>query len=124
MKRTRSHRRLTDRQLDSVACSCLLACALTDFAKKRARLLKEPCTLRFFSEGQDRFLLDELHRLHMPALLRYDENLIVKASLAILRARCLPRCGPAGRAFWNGLSRRFLREYARGDVNLFEIDWE
>jgi hypothetical protein len=124
MERPRRPRRLTDRQLDNVSCSCLLACALSDFAKKRARLLKEACVLKFFSEGQDRLLLDELHRLHMPSLLRYDEARIVRASLAILRARCLPRCGAAGRAYWNGLSRQFLREYARGGVNLFEIDWE
>lgn len=123
MRRNRSPR-LTDRQLDNVSCSCLLACALVDFAKKRARLLKETCTLKFFAEGQDRHLLDELHRLHMPSLLRYDEVRIVRASLAILRARCLPRCGAAGRAWWNGLSRLFLRKYADGGVNLFEIDWE
>lgn len=124
MKRTRPRRRLTDSQLDSIACSCLLACALSDFAKKRARLLRETCALKFFSEGQDRVLLDELHRLHLPALLRYDEPRIVKASLAILRARCLPRCGASGCAYWDGLARLFLREYARGGVNLFEIDWE
>lgn len=124
MERTRRPRRLTDRQLDRVACSCLLACAAADYAKKRARLLKETCALKFFSEGQDRLLLDELHRLHLPALLRYDEARVVKASLAILRARCLPRCGAAGCAWWSGLARLFLREYARGGVNLFEVDWE
>lgn len=123
MKRTRASFRLGDKRLDNVACSCLLACALADFAKKRARLLKETCALRFFAAGQDRFLLDELHRLHMPLLLRYDEARIVKASLAILRGRSLCLCGSA-RPYWDGLERLFRREYARGGVNLLEIDWE
>lgn len=123
MKRTRASGRLSDKQLDNVACSCLLACALTDFAKKRARLQKETCALGFFAAGQDRFLLDELHRLHMPLLLRYDEDRLINASLAILRGRSLCLCG-AARPYWDKLERLFRREYARGGINLFEIDWE
>lgn len=114
----------TDGQLDNISCSCLLACALADYAKKRARLQRASAALRFLSGGQDRFLLDELHRLHMADLQRYAERRIVRASLAILRARYRALHGAAGAGFWDKLEKLFLREYACGRINLFEIDWE
>lgn len=60
----------------------------------------------------------------MPLLLRYDEPRIVKASLAILRERSLCLCGGSGRAYRDKIERLFLREYSRGGISLFEIDWK
>lgn len=115
---------MTDKQLDNVACSCLLACALCDFAKKRARAMRHKAVLGFFAEGRDRFLLDELHREHLPLLKRYEEKKLTMAALGILRARYTAERGRGEAAWWDGLARLFMKEYSCGRVNLFEVDWE
>jgi hypothetical protein len=114
----------SDKELDNISCACLLALALTDYAKKRARergALKE---LRFFAEGRERFLLDTLHERHLDDLKKFRPRRIVNAAAAILAARFRLENRAPGKRFWTGLAAEFIGEYKRGRVFLFEIDWE
>lgn len=114
----------TDEQLENISCGCLLACAFVDFAKARARAAGAARVLRFLSEGRDRFLLDALHAGHMAELKNFRHRSLLRASAAILAARFRTEHGSADGKYWAGLESEFVREYARGRVNLFEIDWE
>lgn len=114
----------TDEQLDNISCGCLLACAFLDFAKARARAAGARRALRFLSEGRDRFLLDALHAGHMAELKNFRPRRLLRASAAILAARFRTEHGGAAGKYWAGLEAEFVREYARGRVYLFEIDWE
>ncbi|OGR62534.1 MAG: hypothetical protein A2X30_07810 [Elusimicrobia bacterium GWB2_63_16] len=114
----------SDKELENVSCGCLLAAALADYAKKRARAAGARKELKFFSEGRERFLLDTLHARHLEDMKKFRARRIVNAAAAILAARFRLENKVAGKRFWTGLAAEFISEYKCGRVFLFEIDWE
>lgn len=114
----------SDKELDNISCACLLAVALADYAKKRARAGRARKELKFFAEGRERFLLDTLHARHLPDLKAFRARRIVNAAAAILAARFRLEYKVPGKRFWTGLAAEFIGEYKCGRVFLFEIDWE
>jgi|GEM_PF-3054462 len=114
----------SDKELDNISCACLLALALADYAKKRARAGRALAELRFFAEGRERFLLDSLHARHLGDLKAFRARRIVNAAAAILSDRFRLENKAAGERFWTGLAEEFISEYKCGRVFLFEIDWE
>lgn len=114
----------SEKELENISCGCLLAVALTDYAKKRARARGALKELRFFAEGRERFLLDTLHARHLGDLKAFRARRIVNAAAAILAARFRLENKVPGKRFWTGLADEFIGEYKCGRVFLFEIDWE
>ncbi len=114
----------SDKELDNISCACLLALALTDYAKKRARASGAREELRFFAEGRERFLLDALHARHLDDLKKFRARRIVNAAAAILADRFRLENKTPGERFWTGLAEEFIGEYKCGRIFLFEIDWE
>lgn len=112
------------KELDNISCSCLLACALLDFAKDRARSARAKNELRFFGAGRDRFVLDFLHERHLSELKNFRLRRIIREAVSVLFAEFSLKYQAAHSGFWTALAADFEREYISGRVNLFEINWE
>jgi len=114
----------TDKELEKISRSCLLVCALLDFAKARARAAGARDELKFFGEGRDRFVLEFLHAKHMQELKHFRHPRIIWAAVSCLCAKFTHEYGPARAAFWGSLVEDFEREYTSGRLDLLEISWD
>ena len=114
----------TDKELEKISRSCLLVCALLDFAKARARAAGAKAELKFFGEGRDRFVLEFLHERHLQDLKHFRHPRIIWAAVNCLSAKFSHEYGPEKAGFWASLVEDFEREYTSGRLDLLEISWE
>lgn len=114
----------TDKELEKISRSCLLVCALLDFAKARARAAGAKDELKFFGEGRDRFVLEFLHERHMQELKHFQHPRIIRAAVNCLSGKFSHEYGQGQAGFWAGLAKDFEEEYSSGRLDLLEISWD
>ncbi len=114
----------TDKELEKISRSCLLVCALLDFAKGRARAAGARAELKFLGEGRDRFVLEFLHERHLQDLKHFRHQRVIWQAANCLSGKFSLEYGPAQAGFWTGLAKDFELEYNSGRLDLLEINWE
>jgi hypothetical protein len=114
----------TYKELEKISRSCLLVCALLDFAKARARAAGALDELKFLGEGRDRFLLDFLHARHIQDLEHFRHQRIIEEAVLCLADKFSHEYGQGQAGFWTGLGADFGLEYSSGRLDLLEVNWE
>jgi hypothetical protein len=111
-------------EMENFDRSCLEILAFLDYAKMRARIIKDKDILKFLSRGRDRDLLDFLVLHCMTELKNHRLHHLLNESVRVLFGWFSAEYGYKNNGFWLLLEPDFKRSMTSGAVKLRSVDFD